>query len=134
MITNIHQRNPAPFSLSISKEELTILQGRKQHKGLIASAKVSKIYEHLEKVTSTFAKAGMIETPTKTNLSRCANYLKIYHYHLSIGDIQPMFYLSSKGSITKIKVVDIANIETLAGEYWLIAKELILKMNDLKKI
>jgi hypothetical protein len=83
MITNTHQRNPAPFSLNISPDELTILQGRKQHKGLIASAKVSKVYDQLEKVTTVFAKAGVIETPTKINLSRCANYLKIHHFHLS---------------------------------------------------
>jgi len=134
MITNIHQRNPAPFSLNISPDELTILQGRKQHKGLIASAKVSKVYDQLEKVTTVFAKAGMIETPTKINLSRCANYLKIHHFHLSIGDIQPMFYLCSKGSISKIKTIDIESIEIAAYEYWMIAKELILKMNDLKNI
>jgi hypothetical protein len=39
-----------------------------------------------------------------------------------------------KGSISKIKTIDIESIEIAAYEYWLIAKELILRMNGLKNI
>lgn len=119
--------------MKVSRDELTILQGRKQFSRTLANCNPQTIEQRLLSVVSMYQKLGKYMEVNSLHLMQIALFLKDRYSFLMLGDIQSMFYLAHKGTIKPIQKIELIEIVDTVEEYWKFTESLILKMVEVAR-
>ena len=119
--------------MKVSRDELTVLQGRKQFAWTLASCNVKTIEQRIFSVVQIYQKIGKYNDFNILHLMQIALFLKEKYPFLMLGDIQSMFYLSHKETIKPIEKIELIEIADVVDEYWKFCEVLILKMVEVAK-
>ena len=119
--------------MKVGRDELTILQGRKQFGRTLRNCNVQTIEHRLSSVVTMYQKLGRYQDLNSLHLLQIAMFLKERYGFLMLGDIQSIFYLAHKGSIRPIEKVELIEIVETIDDYWKITESLILRMLEVSR-
>lgn len=119
--------------MKVSRDELTILQGRKQFGRTLANCNVQTIEQRLLSIIAMYQKLGKYQDVNSLHLMQIVSFLKDRYSFLMLGDIQSMFYLAHKSTIKPIGKVELIEIVETVEEYWQFTEKLILRMVEVSR-
>lgn len=117
-------------SMKVNRYELTVLQGRKQFSRTLGATNPQTIEQRIMAVAQLYHRSGKLPEPNPIHLMQIGLFLKQNYHFLLLGDIQPLFFLASKGVIKPIQKVELSEIAEVVEDYWQFVQALILRMRE----